>query len=112
LPNKITYEVRRCCSGTFATALFMSWGIANNIEIANEALIYAYFTNAEPSFCLAPDSAEGGKVTGLDHLPGGFCLKALFGDSHCLSALHHLDVHFASFIPVSIIRQAWIYQKC
>lgn len=82
------------------------------MEIANEALIYTYFTNAETSFCLAPDSGEGGEATGLDHLPGDFQLRALFGVSHGLSAHHHLDAGFASLVPVSIIRQAWIYQKC
>lgn len=33
------YEERRCYSGTFASALFMSCGIENNMEIANEVLI-------------------------------------------------------------------------
>ena len=82
------------------------------MEIANEVLIYTFFTNAETSFCLAPDSGEGGKATGLDHLPGGFQLKAPFGVSHGLSAHHCLDAGFAPLIPVSIIRQPWIYQKC
>lgn len=90
----------------------MSYGIENNMEIANKALIYTCFTNAKTSFCLAPDSGEDGEATGLDYLPGGSQLKALFGVSRGLLAHDHLDAGFASLIPVSIIREAWTYQKC
>lgn len=45
-------------------------------------------------------------------LPEVFKLKALFWVSYGLLAHHHLDAGFASLIPVSIIKQAWIYQQC
>lgn len=33
---------------------------------------------SKTSFCLAPDSGEGGKATGLDHLSGGLESDVVF----------------------------------
>lgn len=44
------------------------------MEIAKEALICPYVTNAEASLCCISDSDACGKVAGLNRLPGGLQL--------------------------------------
>lgn len=107
LPNKVI-NYMKTEDAMVASALFMSWGIENNTEIAKETLICTYLTNAGTSFCLASSSEERGKVAGLNHRPGGFQLPALFGVRRGLSAHHQLVTAIASLSPVSIVRQDWI----